>query len=320
MIKTVRSGGYMFTPARWTRPSSPAGGSIMKLLGFLNLRGISGQIAALVVASIVAMHLILTTTFLIHRPDQPDPPIDRGHDQLAAAAQLLGAAPAAGAAAAARRYRAGISATRDRKPAAGAVPPRAIPDGPNCAVCVAASAAATGSFRCARGRRHQQGRHRAAGRRDDFRQIAAGQRPRPFWGGPWMMTLMFAVISVTLLGLWAARALTAPLSSFAKAAEDFSLNGAAAPLPERGPEEIRSVAKALNRMRERITGPDRRPHQDAGRHQPRPAHADHPDAAARRIHRGRGASQPHAARSRPDALDAGSRALASCATTASSNP
>jgi signal transduction histidine kinase len=68
-----------------------------------------------------------------------------------------------------------------------------------------------------------------------------------------MMPLLFAVICVSLLGLWAARALTAPLSLFAKAAEDFSLNGAAAPLPERGPEEIRSVAKALNRMRERIT-------------------------------------------------------------------
>jgi signal transduction histidine kinase len=67
------------------------------------------------------------------------------------------------------------------------------------------------------------------------------------------MTLLFAVISVTLLGLWAARALTAPLSSFAKAAEEFSLDGAAAPLPERGVAEIRSVAKALNRMRERIT-------------------------------------------------------------------
>jgi signal transduction histidine kinase len=67
------------------------------------------------------------------------------------------------------------------------------------------------------------------------------------------MTLLFAVISVGLLGLWAARALTAPLSSFATAAEGFSLNVAAAPLPERGPEEIRSVAKALNRMRERIT-------------------------------------------------------------------
>jgi signal transduction histidine kinase len=68
-----------------------------------------------------------------------------------------------------------------------------------------------------------------------------------------MTTLLFAVVCVTLLGLWAARALTAPLSAFAKAAENFSLNGAAAPLPERGPEEIRSVAKALNRMRERIT-------------------------------------------------------------------
>jgi signal transduction histidine kinase len=68
-----------------------------------------------------------------------------------------------------------------------------------------------------------------------------------------MMTLLFAVISLTLLGLWAARALTAPLSAFARAAEDFSLNGAAAPLPERGPDEIRLVAKALNRMRERIS-------------------------------------------------------------------
>ena len=67
----------------------------MKLLGFLNLRGISGQIAALVIASIVAIHLILTTTFLVHRPDQPDPSIDRGHNQLLAVAQLLGAAPAA---------------------------------------------------------------------------------------------------------------------------------------------------------------------------------------------------------------------------------
>ncbi|MEH2540453.1 signal transduction histidine kinase [Bradyrhizobium sp. AZCC 1577] len=57
-----------------------------------------------------------------------------------------------------------------------------------------------------------------------------------------------------MLGLWAARALTAPLSSFAKAAESFSLNGTEAPLPERGPEEIRFLAKALNRMRQRITG------------------------------------------------------------------
>ena len=68
-----------------------------------------------------------------------------------------------------------------------------------------------------------------------------------------MTTFLFALISVSLLSLWAARALTAPLSSFARAAEEFSLDGTAAPLPERGPAEIRSVAKALNRMRQRIT-------------------------------------------------------------------
>ena len=225
----------------------------MKLLGFLNLRGISGQIAALVVASIVALHLIITASFLIHRPDQPDPASDRGHAQLAAAAQLLGAAPAS--------ERPRLSADIARAfPQLGV---EDLPPGP-----LPAAAEPEGS--------HLRGLHRRLG--DNYRIFALpddahrlgialpdgtmisarmlpDQRSRPsLWGGPWMITLLFAVISVTLLGLWAARALTAPLSSFAKAAESFSLNGAAAPLPERGPEEIRSVAKALNRMRERITG------------------------------------------------------------------
>jgi signal transduction histidine kinase len=74
----------------------------------------------------------------------------------------------------------------------------------------------------------------------------------PFLGGPIAMTIMFIVLSVTLLGLWAARALTRPLSAFAETAENFSLDGAVAALPEKGPEEIRTVARALNRMRERI--------------------------------------------------------------------
>ena len=60
--------------------------------GLLNLRGISGQIAALVVVSIAALHLIITASFLLHRPDQPEP--SSGHGQLATAVQLLGAAPA----------------------------------------------------------------------------------------------------------------------------------------------------------------------------------------------------------------------------------
>jgi signal transduction histidine kinase len=225
----------------------------MRPLGFLNLRGISGQIAALVVASIVALHLIVTVTFLIHRPDQFEPSIDRGHSQLAAAVQLLGAAPAG-----------------ER--------PRLLDDVkrafPQFDVDNLVSGAGPATRDALTPELH--GLHRRLGPSYQVFSLADDDNPRkvgivlpdgamlsanllkdwrqrPFWGGPWMMTLLFAVISLTLLGLWAARALTAPLSSFARAAEEFSLDGTAAPLPERGPEEIRSVAKALNRMRQRIT-------------------------------------------------------------------
>src|SRR5258708_4364576 len=227
----------------------------MKLTGFLNLKRISGQIAALVVVSIVALHLIITASFLIHRPDQPDPPSDRGHTQLAVAAQLLGAAPASER----PRLLADIARAFPQlgleQLSQGPAPAGDDPEAPGLRglhrrlgnsyrIFALAPDGSTGRIGIAL---------------PDGAMIAANltpdQRPRPpFWAGPWMMTLLLAVISVTLLGLWAARALTAPLSSFAKAAENFSLNGAAAPLPERGPEEIRSVAKALNRMRERITG------------------------------------------------------------------
>ena len=222
---------------------------MMKLSGFLNLRGISGQITALVLASIAGIHLVLTASFLLHRPD---PSFDPGPGQLAAVAKLLGAAP---------------SAERPRLIADIA---RAFPQ-LDIASLPPGQAPAPGESRDF-GRRELQ-RHLGdsyrifglagegnAGRSGivlpDSAMISANilpdQRP-PFWSGPWMMTLLFAFISVALLSLWAARALTAPLSSFASAAENFSLNGGAAPLPERGPAEIRSVAKALNRMRDRIT-------------------------------------------------------------------
>jgi signal transduction histidine kinase len=224
----------------------------MKLFGFLNLRRISGQIAFLVVASIIAIHLIITAIFLIHRPDQIEPSIDRGHSQLAAVAQLLGAAPAS------ERPRLFSDIVRTfpqldlESLSPGATPAAGEADGR--------------ILRSLHRRLGNSYRIFALGPEDSSKvgialpdgtmisaKILPDPWPRPFWGGPWLTTLLFAVISVTLLGLWAARALTAPLSSFAKAAENFSLNGAAAPLPERGPEEIRSVAKALNRMRERIS-------------------------------------------------------------------
>ena len=231
----------------------------MRSLAFLNLRRISGQIAALVVISIIALHVIITTIFLINRPDRSDLFMDGGHAELAAAVQLLGAAPSS------------------ERPRLSADVARAFPklDIQNLPPGSAAAASEPQDVDLNDPNLHGLGRRLGPNYRifalapdggprrlgvalPDGTAISARVAPDrhrpPFWGGPWMMTLLFAVISVTLLGLWAARALTAPLSSFAKAAESFSLNGDAAPLPERGPEEIRFVAQALNRMRERIGG------------------------------------------------------------------
>jgi signal transduction histidine kinase len=225
----------------------------MRLLGFLNLKNISGQIAALVVTSIVAIHLILTATFMVNRPEPPDPTIDRGHAQFAAAVQLLGAASAAER----PRLFADIAQAFPQLDIEslppGPVPAASDPEGLDLRSLHRRLDSSYRIFPLARdGDSHRVGIALPDGAMISAR-ILPDQRQRPFWGGPWMATLLFAIISVSLLGLWAARALTAPLSSFAKAAESFSLNGAAPPLPERGPEEIRSVAKALNRMRERIT-------------------------------------------------------------------
>jgi len=225
----------------------------MKLAGLLNLKGISGQIAALVVTSLVTLHLIITATLLISRPDQPDPRVDRGHSQLATVIQLIGTAEAA----ARPRLIAEIGRAFPQLDIQSVAPGQPVAK-------IKPSGLSMGSLHRRLGLGYRafwlesdEDTPRIGVALPDGAMISAkfvpDLRQRPLWSAPWMTTLLFAVISVTLLGLWAARALTAPLSSFARAAESFSVNGAAAPLPENGPEEIRSVARALNRMRERIT-------------------------------------------------------------------
>lgn len=223
----------------------------MRLLNVLNLRRISGQIAALVVMSIVAIHIIIGVGFALLRPDQPTPP-DRGHGELVAMAKLLSVTPAS--------ERADLFARMKQT-----FPKFDLRDEPGGLVESAHADERSESFPFRRMNRLMAPDVRAvplAGDRigvvlADGQRFSVGEMPerrlRPFWGGPVFFTFAFAVITLTLLGLWAARVLAEPLSSFARAAEEFSLSGTAAPLPERGPEEIRAVARALNRMRERIT-------------------------------------------------------------------
>jgi signal transduction histidine kinase len=225
----------------------------MKLADVLNLRTIGGQITALVIASIVAIHTILTCLFLLTRPEAPDPSIDRGHAQFAAAVLLLGSA------APVDRPRLMTDLGRafpklDIQPLPpGPVPEAADPEGLDLRSLHRRLDSSYRIFPLT----NDKNRHRVGIALPDGAMISANvlrdQRQRPFWAGSWVPTLLFLIVSVSLLSLWAARALTAPLSAFAKAAENFSVNGEAAALPERGPEEIRFVAKALNRMRERIT-------------------------------------------------------------------
>jgi signal transduction histidine kinase len=64
--------------------------------------------------------------------------------------------------------------------------------------------------------------------------------------------LIFVTASVSLLLLWATKALTAPLSRFADAADQFGRDFEHRTLPDQGPEEVRKASRAFNQMGERI--------------------------------------------------------------------
>jgi signal transduction histidine kinase len=79
-------------------------------------------------------------------------------------------------------------------------------------------------------------------------------QPPPFFAGPFVVTALFLIVSVMLLALWAGRFLIRPLTGFTQAAESFQPDSDISPIPERGPEEVRAAARALNAMQCRIKG------------------------------------------------------------------
>jgi len=226
----------------------------MTLPGSLIPKRISGQIAAIVVISIVVIHAILTTIFVLNRPDDRDRERHPEPGQLTAVIQLLGATPRADRDALIATMQQTFPQFALRRAGADerfAAPPQRPDRGPPPPL-----RHLDRSYRLlmAEG---PPGAGRVAVVLPDGDTIAFAMPPEPgrppFWGGPVLSLLLVMLVVLSLLGLWAARALSAPLSSLAEAAETFSLDHAAAPLPEQGPEEIRSVARALNAMRRRIS-------------------------------------------------------------------
>ncbi len=221
--------------------------AVRKLLAFLSFRRISGQIAMLITVSLITIHFIITAVFIVHRKSEP-PRLERPRHEISTLVQLVSATPA---------------------PERAHLLDNITHAYPELAIEFTAIDPDNGRSE-PRKRPHGYPFHLPAGfhvfmvpgtddrvgvRMPDGALLTARlgpERSPPLWGGPWIITLLFVIVSITLLGVWAARALSTPLSAFAKAAESFSLSSEPAPLPESGPAEIRAVAKALNRMRERI--------------------------------------------------------------------
>lgn len=76
--------------------------------------------------------------------------------------------------------------------------------------------------------------------------------PPPGFGGALLGTAIFLLLILSLLGTWTVLFLLRPLRAMETAVESYGVDGAPEPLPESGPREIRTVAKAINRMQERI--------------------------------------------------------------------
>ena len=72
------------------------------------------------------------------------------------------------------------------------------------------------------------------------------------WVARTLVWSVFTIGIVALVGVWAARRVTAPISRFAAAADRLGVDVEAPPLPEKGPRELRQATHAFNRMQDRL--------------------------------------------------------------------
>jgi signal transduction histidine kinase len=88
----------------------------------------------------------------------------------------------------------------------------------------------------------------------DGQPVAIEAPPRSLFRlpGALLLVLLSLFVSTTLLSIWAARRLVAPLGRFAAAVDRFGAEAGGTPLEEEGPVEIRQATRAFNQMRDRI--------------------------------------------------------------------
>lgn len=76
--------------------------------------------------------------------------------------------------------------------------------------------------------------------------------PRPWHSETFLIAFLVMTLAAAALTLWAVRRLTRPVRDLAAAADRLGRDVNAPPLPERGPTEVATAARAFNTMAERI--------------------------------------------------------------------
>jgi signal transduction histidine kinase len=76
--------------------------------------------------------------------------------------------------------------------------------------------------------------------------------PRPWHSETFLISFLLMTLAAAMLILWAVRRLTRPVRDLAAAADRLGRDVNAKPLPEIGPQEVATAARAFNTMAERI--------------------------------------------------------------------
>ncbi|RXH34353.1 histidine kinase [Bradyrhizobium nanningense] len=217
------------------------------IVALFSFRRISGQIAALILGSLILIHVLIAGYFLLNHPKLlADTPLE----QLELIVRIVANTPKAERALVLDSVSRTFPALKLQLRGGGSASP--TPQSMRTSLTIPSALGVRAELVRGSGAGDERVWFYLPG--DEVLEARIGSPKMPaFVSGLWTSTLLFLVASLTLLGVWAGRALSSPLSAFARAAEDFSLSRSSAPLPENGPEEIRSAARALNRMRDRIT-------------------------------------------------------------------
>lgn len=213
---------------------------------------IAGQLAVLVLVAILAIHAVLTASFLLR--DRTGSPPGEATGRLAAVVEMIDRTALADRPALVATLAATFPQFRLGLVSPGATLHEDLDHNPTARHLARALGT---SFSVAGlkpdGPAMPPGDAVAVRLRDHWTVTATLPHRPPPRGGPLLATFAFLLISTVLLGAWAILALTKPLRGIAAGVEAYGPGNAPQPLPETGPAEIRTVARAFNRMQERIT-------------------------------------------------------------------